>query len=646
MYAPAAPDGDHYAEIIYSSSDQDEWLITPEVAVRQDMRFSFSVYFQPAFLFDLSDGYVDWDDVAFKERHVAATLQVHVAVDGGEWTLLKDLADDWQDVPLKDMLYETPDWTKMTFDMSAYVGHSVKFAFRYVGKDGDSMFLDDVRVGLPELEPSYANPAGSLFWGFNKEWGVMPYSILMEPVYTPLTWTNTTYDGSAVYSWEYQDAENGKETATYEGEDLTMTCLPDYTSGNTTRNNIYAMPVLTASAPGASDGSYAGAADFFQAGGKAEWPLEDETTTTFGLATCDLLTDGMTIMTVEVDDPAEAATPIFGHNARTTEWWTNHYFDGDQGETDKAEVNGIINFFQSPASPMVIHGLWLNAKGQISENAEFKAEVFPLSDEFVPADEPLAVATCKGSEVVMQEGGVQYYLTVPFVFDTPLVVSSEDFAYYIVKVSGFNSDEVTYFAPLQSALPDATGMCYGWLDIRINYEGAERSTLVPIANFESEFGECYNSFYVNLDATYPWLQGEESDFEAPADGESRTFVLDSYYDGAELAFTADTPDGALPEWLDARVEGRYGETRLTLSVARNESASRSCEVTVSAPGVSKVLSVRQSAPDGIVSVAGNAAEAEVTGVYDTLGRRVNRADRSGKVYVVKHADGRTRKIVR
>lgn len=651
-YAPAPADGNCYAEIIFSSNEQDEWLITPEVIVPENGVFSFYSFFQPPFLFDLSNDYVDWDNMVFIEKHKSATLQILISVDGGEWTLMKDVFDDYKDMSLTDLLYSIPEaMTKMTFKLDDYTGHSVRFAFRYWGKDGDSMFIDNVKVGLPELEASYMNPNGTLFWGFNKEFGIMPYSLLMEPVYTPLTWTNTTYNDAATYSWLYDDPDT-RTSVTVESNDLTMTYKPDYTSESTTRNNLYNTPELTASAPGAGDGTFR-KYDFFQAGGRSEFMFEREgengeeekELVTFGLATCDLLTEGMTIMTVEAEDPMEASLPIFGHNEKTTEWWTNHYFQGEQTETDKVEVNGIINFFNAPQSPMVIQGLWLNAKGQISEKSEFTAAIYPLDDAFVPAETPVATAKCNGKDVLVQEGGMQNYLTLPFAFESPVVVSDKDFSFYIVEISGFNSDEVTYFAPLQSAYPNPDYMCYGWLDVNITNNGVERNTMIPVANFESEFGECYNSFFINLDATYPWLQGKEDKFEAGTEGGSKTFTPDSYYDASELTLTANTADGKVPSWLTVSKDGRYGDTKITFTVAPGTEAC-SCDVTVSAPGVSKTYQINRAGTTGIETVNAVSANSKIIGIYNISGQMVGENDKSGNVKIVKYADGTVRKIAK
>lgn len=647
MYTPAPSDGSYLAEIIYASKAQDEWLITPEITVPAGGVLSFYNYIDPIFLFNLDSENVDWDNMVFINKIVSATLQIMVSVDGGEWKLLKDWTDDYMDMSLTDLYGESPttmDMKKSTLNLAAYEGKNVRIGFRYVGIDGNSMFIDQIQVGMPELECAYANPTGTLFYGLNQEFGAMPYSILMEPVYTPLTWLNTTYNEAATYSWQYHDPVTN-DMQTKDGEELTLTYKPDYTNEFTTRNNLFYLPTLTISAPHAADGTYKAPYDYMQMGGRAEWLFEgDEEPTRFGLMTCDILTEGMTIMTVDTEDPMEASTPIFGYNKNSTAWWTDHYFQGDQADDEKAEVTGVINIFQAPESPMAIDGLWLNAKGQIGDNATLTAAIYPLTDEGLIAEEPIAEATCNGSDIIVEEGGIQNYLTIPFTFDKPATVSNKDYSLYIVKISGFNTGDVTYFAPMQSMLPNPDGMCYGWIEVTIT-SGIERTTLVPIANFEGDAGECYNSFFVNLSATYPWLVGEDDTFEASENGESHTFTADCYYPAEELTFTANTADGKLPNWLTASAAGRYGNTTITFSATPNKGEAHTCDIAVSAPGVSKIYHISQKAgqTDGICSAPTTSAS-PVVGIYNLSGQRVSGTHHGASI--VKQADGTVKKVIR
>ena len=634
-------DGKYMAAINFSDKDQDEWLITPDITVSQGQVLTAHVQFSPAFLFDMN--YVDWDKYEFTEKHIAATLKIMVKPEDGEWEQLKDIADDYWDMTLDEMLAaETTAFTEFTLSLDKYVGKKVKVGFEYVGKDGNTMFLDAVSVDYPKLSASYSNPVGTLYWGYDQNFVYLSDGVAMEPVFQPLTWTNTTGNDAASYSWYYMDATTN-DMATYQGTDLTQTYKPDYSSEVTTRNNWFYTPELTASAEGAADGKYKAADKYFQAGGHAGYEEEGKSYT-FGLNTCSVL-DGLTIMTADSEDPSKAAIPIFGHNEETAKWWENYTKNGDDEVNLTAEVDAIINFYYA-TSPTVVDGLCVLAKGQIGENAEFKAEIIPLTDEFVPVDQPLATATCKASDVKVYESGVQSNLALPFKFDTPVAINGKDFTAYIVRVSGFNSPDVTYFAPYQSAKADPDELCYGFLDVKRTFEGSEpESSMVAIANFETADGPCYNSFYMNLDAHLPWLQSDKDEVSFGAEGGSADVALDSYYDASTFTLTAVSADGSPATWLQTSASGRYGSTVLSLT-ADKTTTERECTVTVAAPGVSKTFSVKQSPESGITAV-GNSASSPVVGYYSVSGQNINAHNLpKGQVYLVKHADGRVVKTVK
>ena len=99
--------------------------------------------------------------------------------------------------------------------MTEFAGKKTKFAFRYVGSDGNTMFIDAIGVGYPELEGiSYINPLETLYWGFDRTWsmGGLMGSFVQYPVYGPITWTNSMTVDNASYHWEYCDPATAELT--------------------------------------------------------------------------------------------------------------------------------------------------------------------------------------------------------------------------------------------------------------------------------------------------------------------------------------------------------------------------------------------------------------------------------------------------
>jgi hypothetical protein len=249
-------------------------------------------------------------------------------------------------------------------------------------------------------------------------------------------------------------------------------------------------------------------------------------------------------------------------------------------------------------------------------------------------------ASCKAADILVAEGGMQNLLTLPFDFESPVVLD-DTYPMYFIKVSGFNNPAVEYFAPVQSLLPNRYGICYGYLDVQITFAGTTRISLSPLANFEGDYGECFNAFAINLDACYPWISPEEKTVEFEMAGGVKSIHIDSYYEASEYTFTQE--DGsALPEWLSVSGTGRYNEAVFELTAAAT-TANRECTVLVSAPGVKKTVSVSQTSDNGITAVTGN-TEAEIEGVYTLSGVRVDADDSCPGFYIVKYTDGTVRKV--
>ena len=79
---------------------QDEWLLSPVFTPTAGETLSFSVGYAPIFLFDLRNENIDWGTMSFINKLKSTTLQILIREGDGEWTLLKDLYDDWKDTDL------------------------------------------------------------------------------------------------------------------------------------------------------------------------------------------------------------------------------------------------------------------------------------------------------------------------------------------------------------------------------------------------------------------------------------------------------------------------------------------------------------------------------------------------------------------
>lgn len=641
---PEAADGDCVAVICFSldALEQDEWLITPEITVKENEQLSFFYYANPIFLFDTDK--IDWDEYEFTERVIICDLQVFASVDGGEWTELWKLTDNYADMSAYEIMLNTPtSMLKQNVRLSDYVGKNVRIAFRYVGKNGDTMTLDAVSVGLPSLDGVYYNaPYETLYWGFDRQpgWGKLGLKVAQYPVLSPITWNNATYNDEAQYSWLYHHPEINDMVESDEQDALTVTYRPDYTSAFTSRNNMYYPPVLNASAPGAIPGSYVAPYDYFQTGGKPEIELTDNGGTkvlwSTGLLPFEHNTDGFTFMTIDDETIGDMALPVFGYNSNVDKYWLNYTMNGEEpSEGDDVYVSAIMNYLFPSTGKMVLEGVHVLGLGQVPESAsiEFKMEIVKLVEGVPDMESPLASAVCSADKLIRSDYGVNQMLTIPFDFGTPIVIDDSEEG-YMVKFSGFHNKDITYFVPLQSELPHRDYLCHGWLvkQIRVLSEDY-RESYSPMYYVEGEHGPCINGFAMNLCGYYPWLECDTESVSLPEDGSPVSVKLSSYYDGSELKLSEVAG-------LEATVEGRYGDCVLTLK-HDDTAVVVDGELSIEAPGVKVVVAVKGNS-GGVDSIEADKSAEPVEG-FTPDGRRVDLKSPHSGIVIVRYSDGSVRK---
>lgn len=635
LYMPAA-DGNYYAIVNYDVNTKDEWLVSPMVDLPESPKLYYKAYVSPAFLFVMSDETVNWETYEFIEKRMAANVQVLVRAEGEtDWTVVKDYYEEYcsQNLSFYDLLMMEPsELENFSIDLSGYKGKRLQVAFRYYGTDGNTVMLDAVRISNPALEASYSWPLGTQFFGITTDWVAFPNSVPVNPVNVPLTWYNTSEDNTADFTWEYDDPVTA-ERMSVNTTDLTVTYVPDYSSDFTCRNNMFYTPKLIATAAGSAPGE-AQTYDWCQFGGKAEWD-ESGKLFNFGFSLFNYITEGFDIFVV--DNDMEAGIPIYGYSKDVDQYWTDYTFQGDEGEGDGVKLTGILNYYFTQEAPIVISGAWIHAKGQIGDNAEFTLDIIPLDDETGEMTAPIATAKCKGSGMRMDEGGMQNFYTVPFTFAEPVVLSQEDCTSFVVRLSGFNDpDNVTWFAPYQSALDNPDGYALGWVEKAITFNGETATSLSPVAYYTG-----LQSFDIVLDAAYPWLDAENTEVTISGEAEAEV-ALGSYYDGSQL--TATLPDGsALPEWLTVTTEGRYGVAKALFSATGDVPAS--CTVKIAAPGVAKEFHVNYDGLSGVSNIVADDNTA-VREAFDALGRRVAIDTDAKGLYLLRHSNGRVEKVIR
>jgi len=638
---PEAPDGECAAMISFSDKPQDEWLISSTVPVTENQVLTFHLFANPLFFFDLS--YLDWETYKFTEVHLICNVEVWIQPEGGEWVKAWNLMDKFMDAdPYELMINQPSAFEKHTLPLTEYAGKNVKIAFRYVGTDGDTVLLDAVSVSLPALDNvCYSHPAESLYWGFDRQpgWGKLGLTVAQYPSHAPITWFNNTPAQDATFYWTYHHPVTNDWAISDDSDALTVTYTPDYTSEFTTRNNMYYPPVLTANAPGASETSFSASYNYLQAGGKPEFMITDSQSGEqflweTGLLPFEANLDGITYLVVDDATIGDMAIPPFGHNIHTDLFWLN-YTNGSAADGDDVKLTAIMNYLFPAGAPLVVNGVHVLGKGIVSDNVEFKMEIVALNDEGVPdMENPVATAICKGTDMIRQDYSIHQLLTIPFDFDQPVVIDDSHIG-YMLKFSGFNSDEVEYFVPLQSSLPHADGIVHGWLvkELKINSD-SYRESYSPMSCLDGDFGPCVNAFAMNVTGFYPWLESDVENIDVPSDGTPVQVPLSSYYDGTQLQVEA-------PAGVEATVAGRYGQCVLTV---RHNDADVVAEgtLTVKAPGVHKSFAITENA--GINGIEADSAVGTAVEAFTPDGRRISPDEARDGIYIVRYSDGTVKKI--
>ncbi len=635
----ASPDGLYSAMGTCMNLHNASWLISPEFTVSEGDQLMFQLYFDVRALYEWTttgeNKNIDEEDGLILNRVNAENMKICISVDGGEWITLQDLWETYGKLGYWEIMYdyELPEFRKFSFPLSEYAGKTVKIGFchSYLSTDGGhGMFLDAIEVGLPPVEASYSLPFGTLFWGMSNDlqayasWAMLPY-------YTDMTWINETIaDEGTTWNWTYEPAMGG-EAVTSTESDLTTNYTPDYTENPESTYTLFSFPTLTATAPSGSTGAYTYSEEegaYVFAGIAAELPTRDGGMIQLGLSTFDQADE------IQLYN-ADFSTPAWGRSAMTQDWWTNHYFQGEQQPDDYAKVTSNINFFYSMGAPIVIDGVRVAAVTECDPDAEFKMELVELTEEF-EIGTVLATATVKGSDLFVIDESIATYpdqVIIPFTFDTPVVIDGVNF---IARLSGFDSDKVSYYAPLQSY--KSAPLCYGFSTVEI-FSPSMGSTdpgesLIPTAVFE----DLNNSFAFYLDARMPYLKCNEDKFEATADQTEKTFEFDSSYSADNL--TVADENGTIPEWLNVEKTGQFGNTRIKVSVTEGAETPQTAKLNVTAPGVSHMLTIKQHQASGIGQITENGSQIMERQWFDMTGRRL-KSEPSAGAFIVKnlHSNG-------
>ena len=613
---------------LYFTEPVDEWLISPEFTIENGMIFQADCFNAGSYYYDI-DAEMWTSNINSIEK--ANDFIIHISTDGGTtWTPLYSIPDEMSKLGYTKA-YEYWDrhgWETIQLPLDDYVGQTAKIAFQIVGNpESEAAGVDNIVVGYPKVDVSYQKPMSALYYGLTDTDINVPGTFMVVPVYAPVTFTNTSTTPEADYLWSY-DHTDGQQTSA-DSDELTIVYGTNHESEKTSRNNIYETPVLTGSGDMLASATYS-LPGFIQAGGRGEYQIHYTDTDDYewlqlGLTVADPVTEGTRTY-------AYITVPYFGYNNESDRYWTKRAFEITDQEyeadyRDNADnwsrLTRYANFFYTSDTPIVIEGIRTNGYGRgygiggAMTNAKFTAEIYIIGDNFEISETPDYTVDCKGEDfTVIDRGTFNHIITVNFKLDEPIVISSADGEAFIVAITGFHDpDNVEYFSPEMSKYDNPDDLALGWVGKETCWGGYRLpASWSPVCSYTEETelpGEQLISFYIMLDGVYPWLEGE-SRVEIPT-AEPVTLKLDSYYDGSDLTISG------VPSWLKAEITGRYDKTTLTLTALDN--SDEGAVLTISAPGVSKKVTVGKVAGiDNVISDDLNGGNIEY---YNLQGIRIN-----------------------
>lgn len=682
-FGPQPADGDYLATcnaaIQYDDNfnattyPQDEWLISPEVTVKDNEKLIFTAGYSPLFLFNTTSG-VDWSNMKFLKREVSATIKVMVREVGGEWKQLLDVYDLYKDMDFETLFNDYSDVDNYSYmlPLSEYAGKKVQVAFRYVGTDGNVVGIDAVKIGIPQPQAAYLRPQGAFYFGFSDDYRYLSdkdgNGLMLAPAYTDITWQNTSNDESETFQWQY-DTPDGK-AGTSTDENLTVNYPADYT----TAYNWFNIPTLTASAGGATDSKYKWGGLGFQAGGHAQYTNSDNTVTQYGVGNYDIHNQFFQIQAADNQ-------PLYGYFDGIDKVWT-------QILGTQAHLYGIANYFEEPLHPYSLSKVSVLGKGEFASDAQLKLNVIEL-DEQGNLGDTIATAVCKGSDVIQTNVNVvtgDKYAAIPFTFSEAVSVDTP----ILVVLEGFDNSKTTNFGAFQSGA-DPTGETNGYFLMRTTNDGETTEALYPLSALSTSAGPCYSSFLFGLNADYGWFElpddvtyDEEGTVvvNLPATNATTTFNVLASVAKDQWQYQFDTDDGTAPEWLTATMADAKaaddvidGRGKITFSAANLPAGvdERAATVVIGTPGGYKEFYIVQSNGSGVNSVASRlgvkatcvggdfavSAPAGVSGVsvFTMAGQLVKTAAVSGNsvvpaqdlahgIYLLRFSNGATVKVVK
>ena len=647
---------DFTTDPITFAEQQDEWLITKAITPKTGDYLTFQLCYSPFFTL-FNESTMDFSSVN-------NILEILVTTDDGKtWEKVWDVLDDARSYTEDELWDDGSSFVRpyhpMLVNISKYVGKNIKIAFRYYGINGESMMLDDVKVGeatptAAATAPNAVFPIGFSLEGYNLSDGSgNVLNLALAPYKTSLEWTNVSPAFESC-TWTYPDEEGNETTSSSKNLEA-----PEYGFGQ------YGAPSLVTKI-GSKTSDATKLYDAVQYGGSVMINHGDSYLS-FDAAMYDLnrLVSKKAKFSLTRDG-------VFGMGATSDATWNQLL------KTEGMKVTGMGMFIPQPAAPYTLssaNAVVYYTAGKLTDKSQLKATVYKVEDD--GSFTAMAEGYCSPSEFYKADEDSNTKAIFYFEREIDgLPTQAELFVDYPIVIQ-FSADlaegeEFDFVNAFDSAPDEVENNVYVFFN---DAEGTRKMINTTALSFED--GSAAAGLYASFDATYSWLRSDEDAFEAKPAGESKTFDLDSYYNlvsskGENLA-TA-TGEG-LGDWYTVSFANGSGTEPAKMTVTVNALPEgtdvRSSYFDVEVFGMMKRFYVAQHSEAGVSDLAVSATKAFVNGgnivvsspkatrvaVYNVAGQKVAEQAFAGKatikasdfakgIYVLKFNDNTVLKLTK
>lgn len=558
--------GKYMAWVNYAEGkNQDEWLISnPFTLGKGEEYIYFDANYSSFYMYIDYNAFLQTGQISFDFTKPTATLQAYVSTDNGQnWEMIWDAHEEagmYNNSNIND--YKVAKWHSIKKSLIKYSGKSIKIAFRYVGKDGDAMGLDNIEIRALSPDTYYQRPKGYFYLGYTQNFTRTAVDFTYGAPYEEATWINKSGEEADAFNWTFPDPDIDNKTFTTSAKNPKVT-YP---------NGIFKMPLLRASA-GLNDSTYiwgtAQNGSYFLLGGQPNFGWG-----TIGVGNYDR-TKGIAAYRFKNDDY------VFGTDS------TNRLFS-------------VVNYFEKPQKKYVLDNIWINfGRFEAPPETEFKIIIHKFKTNAM--------------------GQIIFGDTIAWCSALAQDVTNPVTGFYSLNFHGFTNfdpksglDATKEYLEIEDAiLIEFTGFAnnpaikLGVFSQRLNSSGNENNAYV-ILNYNgsrvvlssNQYISSSTSLLINLGLTYSYLQVENNLVLLSAQSNTKKVVINSNYQPDDWWLIE-----ALPDWLTAKynydTKSMVSSIDFTAKTLPDGLDMREAIVKIATYGSDLVLNVKQDRFTGI-----------------------------------------------